>query len=317
MLTIYKTDDSVIRKLSSYEDGAWVNLAHPSKEELTKVSERFEIELDDLASALDEEETSRLSLENGYTLILVDIPAPEVRHQKKMYTTLPLGIILKQNVIITVCREETPVIAPFLTGKIKDFSTKKKMRFVYQILLRASMLYQSYLRAIDQKRVEIEGRASASMEYNRGAEDIIELHELESTLVYFMTSLKANSTVIDRFKRYKRIEQYPEDMELLDDVLIEYKQAIEMSQIYRDIVDGARDLLSAIADSRLNNAMKYLTSITVVMTIPTIISGIYGMNVSGKWMPFAETAHGFSIVCGIIVLVCFVTLVFLRKKKML
>ena len=109
--------------------------------------------------------------------------------------------------------------------------------------------------------------------------DIIELHELESTLVYFATSLRANSIVLERLRRYKRLEQYPEDMELLEDVTVEYQQAIEMTSIYRDIIDGTRELLSSVINNRLNNVMKILTSITIVMAIPTIISGIYGMNV--------------------------------------
>ena len=109
--------------------------------------------------------------------------------------------------------------------------------------------------------------------------DLIELHELESTLVYFATSLRANGVVLDRLTRYKRLEQYPDDQELLDDVIIENKQAIEMTSIYRDIIKGTRELLSSIIDKRMNNAMKYLATITIIMAIPTIISGFYGMNV--------------------------------------
>ncbi len=145
--------------------------------------------------------------------------------------------------------------------------------------------------------------------------DIIELHELESTLVYFATSLRANSIVLERLKRYKRIEQYPEDMELLEDVMVEYQQAIEMTVIYRDVIDGTRDLLTSIINNKLNNVMKYLTSITLVMAIPTIISGIYGMNVGEEWMPFANTPHGFAIICGIIIIICIITLWILKGKR--
>lgn len=313
MLSIYRTDESVINKMSSFEDGVWVRLINPTSKELSQVAEVYDIEVDDLATALDEEESSRISLEDGYTLILVDIPSPEVRHEKKMYTTIPMGIVLKQNAIITVCREETPVLDYFLRDKQKDFSTKKKMRFIYQLLLRSASLYQAYLRGIDKKRIEIEERAGKDTKDG----DIIELHELESTLVYFATSLRSNSIVLERLRRYKRIEQYPEDMELLEDVMVEYQQAIEMTVIYRDIVDGTRELLSSVMDNKLNNVMKYLTSITLVMAIPTIISGIYGMNVDGEWMPFAQVPYGFEIICGIIIIICVVTLWILKKKRML
>ena len=181
MLSIYRTDESIIKKMSSFEDGVWVRLVNPTGKELKQVADQYDIEVEDLATALDEEESSRVSLEDGYTLILVDIPSPEVRHEKKMYTTIPMGIILKQNAIITVCREESPVVEYFTRNKVKDFSTKKKMRFIYQLLLRSASLYQAYLRGIDKKRVEIEERAGKDTKDS----DIIDLHELESILCHF------------------------------------------------------------------------------------------------------------------------------------
>ncbi|MGN0327979.1 MAG: magnesium transporter CorA family protein [Lachnospira sp.] len=313
MVDIYRTDQHILSTLSNYQDGCWVNVVNPTSKELAQLAEHFEIDPADLATALDDEESSRISLEDGYTLILVDIPTPEVRHEKKMYTTIPLGIILKSDVIITICREETPVLNYFVRNKVKDFSTKKKMRFIYEMMFRSAMLYQAYLRGIDKKRTEIEERVSDDTHDT----DIVELHELESTLVYFATSLRANSIVLERLRRYKRLEQYPEDMELLEDVMVEYQQAIEMTTIYRDIIDGTRELLSSVIDNRLNNVMKILTSITIVMAIPTIISGIYGMNVSGNWMPLSDTPFGFYIIIGIILAICILVLWFLKKKKML
>lgn len=313
MIEIFRTDHCQLNRLDEYTDGIWINIVNPTSRELNKIAEKYDIEIDDLASSLDEEESSRITLEDGYTLLLVDIPTPEVRHEKKMYTTIPLGIVIKQETIITICREDTPVINYFINNRVRDFSTKKKMRFIYQILFRSAYLYQMYLRGIDKKRVEIEERVDGDTQNI----DLIELHELESTLVYFATSLRSNSVVIERLRRYKRLEQYPEDMELLEDVIVEYQQAIEMTTIYRDIIDGTRELLSSIIDNRLNNVMKYLTSITIVMAIPTIISGIYGMNVDEKWMPFANTPFGFGVICVIIAILCIVTLWILKKKKML
>ena len=145
----------------------------------------------------------------------------------------------------------------------------------------------------------------------------MELHGLESTLVYFATSLRANATVLDRLTRYKRLEQYPDDRELLDDVIVEIRQAIEMTSIYRDDIKGTRELFSAILDNRLNNAMKYLTSITLLMAVPTVVSGLYGMNVSAEGMPFASSAAGFGIVLGLTLVICIVIAWLLHKKHML
>lgn len=313
MIRIYRSEHHVLKEEQIYEEGCWIRVTDPTMEESREIAEKFDIDLVDVRAALDEEESSRIDLEDGYTLILVDIPSTEIKHNKKYYTTIPLGILLKQDAIITVCTEETPVLQYFVERRVREFSTKKKMRFVYQILYRTAILYQNNLRTVDKTRTEIEERIRDDTDDI----DLIDLHELESTLVYFATSLRANGVVIDRLSRYKRLEQYPEDMELLGDVMVENQQAIEMTSIYRDIISGTRELLSTVIDNQLNNVMKILTSITLVMAIPTIISGIYGMNVDGKWMPLANTPHGFAIICIIMFAICLVTFWILKRKKLI
>ncbi len=313
MIRYFKTDNQIIHEEERLEDGVWVQMTGPTQEECEKIARELNVDIDDIRAALDIEESSRIELEDDYTLVLVDIPAPEVRHEKQSYTTIPLGIILTPDVIVTVCTEDTPVLKNFVVNRVKEFSTKKRLRFVYQILYRTAATYQMNLRTIDKRRTEIEERIGEKTE----DVDLIDLHELESTLVYFATSLRANGAVLDRLTRYKRLEQYPEDKELLEDVIVENKQAIEMTSIYRDILNGTRELMSSVIDNRLNNIMKYLTSITIVMAIPTVISGIYGMNVDERWMPFAHTPHGFLIICVLTLLICILSLLFLRRKKML
>lgn len=311
MVKYLKTDNRKIHEVDSIEDGVWIHMVNPTVSETQMIADALMVDVDDLLAALDEEESSRIELEDGYTLILADIPAVEMRHEKETYTTIPLGIIITSDVIVTVCTEETPVLQAFLNNRVKEFSTKKKLRFLYQILYRSNVLYQSDLRIIDKKRTEIEEK----IEEGTKEEDLIALHELESTLVYFATSLRANGVVLDRLTRYKRLEQYPEDKELLDDVIVENKQAIEMTSIYRDIINGTRELMSSVLDNRLNNVMKSLTIITLIMAIPTVISGIYGMNVDSRWVPLANTTHGFGIICGIIALICVSLIIIFRKKK--
>ena len=313
MINIYKTDDRIIREITEVEDGCWVNLTAPTLEECADISEQFGMDIADVRAALDDEESSRISLEDDYTLILVDIPSAEVRNNRHTYTTNPLGILLTEHVVITVCSEETAVLRTFLDQRVREFSTKKQMRFTYQILYNACMVYQSVLRSIDRKRTEIEER----IDQNTEDVDLIDLHELESNLVYFATSLRANSVVLDRLTRYGRLRKYSEDLELLEDVIIENKQAIEMTQIYRDIINGTRELMSTVINNRLNNVMKYLAAITIVMSIPTIISGLWGMNVSGQWMPLSDTPYGFAIICVITAVICAITMLVLKKRKML
>lgn len=313
MIHIYKTENRALKLLERYEEGAWLQLTNPTLTECEEVAEEFGIDILDLRTALDDEESARVSIEDDYTLVLVDIPSHEVRNERDAYTTIPLGIILTENAIITVCAEENAVLQYFTQHMMKDFSTKKKMRFLYQILYRCCMYYQSYLRVVNRRRTEIEENISRDTE----DADLIDLHELESNLVYFATSLRKNGVVLNRLTRYEKIKQYPEDRELLEDVIVENTQAIEMTQIYRDIISGTKELLSTVINNRLNNVMKYLTSITIVMAIPTVISGLYGMNVSGKGMPLSANRYGFGIICILTLLVCVATALVLKKRKML
>lgn len=312
MIQYFRTDDRKIHEEDGVKDGVWVNMVNPSEGEGRLLAEKLDVDIHDLLAALDEEETSRIELEDGYTLILVDIPTTEIRFDKVAYTTIPLGIVLTQNTIVTVCNEDTPVLQAFMNGRVKEFSTKKRLRFVYQILFRVATQYQTVLRTLDKQRTEIEERVAGDTE----DVDLVGMHALESTLVYFATSLRANGVVLDRLTRYKRLEQYPEDKELLGDVIVENQQAIEMASIYRDITNSTRELMSSMIDNQLNNVMKYLTVITLIMAVPTIISSFYGMNVDSNFVPFAHTPNGFLIITLITVVICVITFFILKKKKL-
>ena len=161
MRTIYKTDNGILSQKEAFEPDVWINLISPNMEEMTEVADYFDIDIADVRAALDEEESSRVQMEDGYTLILVDIPFEEIRNEQRAYTTIPLGILLVQSAIITVCGDDTVILNYFYNNRMRGFSTKKKMRFVYQILLRATNLYQALLRAIDKKRSEVEKRVGS------------------------------------------------------------------------------------------------------------------------------------------------------------
>lgn len=312
MISLYKTDNGIIREVSHFSSDIWVKMVSPSHEETNQISQKYNIDLDHMKAALDNDESARIEIEDDYTLILVDIPVAEKRGEYNEYTTVPLGIILTEDAIITVCARDTQILKSFVQKKMKDFSTKKRIRFLYQILFHIATQFQTDLRKIDKKRTEIERHITDITEDR----ELIELHELESNLVYFATSLRANGLILERLTRYTRIKQYPEDKELLEDVIIENKQAIEMTQIYRDIINGTRELMSTVINNRLNNVMKYLASITIVMAIPTIISGLFGMNVLGEGIPFAGSPWGFGIICGITFILCVITIFILKKRKM-
>lgn len=312
-MDIYKTNNGIISKLEKIEIDSWINLINPGEEELNNISKKYSLDIDDLKAALDTEESARIEVEDNYTLVLIDIPVTEERLEKKEFTTIPLGVIFNDEVIITVCTENTSILNSFINKRVKGFSTKKRVRFLYQILYKISIEYQNDLRLIDKKRIQIEDNITDITEDS----ELIELHEMESNLVYFATSLRANGLILDKLTRYTKIKQYPEDRELLEDVIIENKQAIEMTSIYRDIINGTRELTSTIINNKLNNTMKYLAAVTIVMSIPTIISGIYGMNLNASGMPLSSSPFGFMIICGITMLISGLALLVLKKKKML
>ena len=311
MLRVFKSIEDRLQTIEKIEEDSWICLTDPSLEEILEVAKVCNNDADDLRASLDEEEASRIEITDEYTLILVDVPSKEIRNGNNAYTTIPLAIILMDKMILTVCLEDTLVLRPFINGKIRDFQTFKKTRFVYQILYSNTSAYLHYLRKIDKMREEIELRL------NQGTTktDLIELHELESDLVYFATSLRVNGVVLDKLTRYTRIKQYPEDKELLGDVIIENKQAIEMANIYREILNGTRELFSSVIDNSLNNVMKVLTSITIIMSIPNIVSGLWGMNVEDS-LPFVGTSYGFPAICTIILCVCIGAVILLKKKDL-
>ncbi len=312
MIQSYITQNRILLSTENRDrPGIWLKVTAPTELEAQSLAEEFNLDEVDILSAMDREEKTRIEFQDENCMIVFDIPTIEVHHDRKIYNTIPMVIFLTPDDVLTICSEETSVLQSFENRRVKEFSTKKRLRFVYQIMMQTAMYYQECLKKIEKRRQELEERIGDSLEEN----DLISLHELESTLVYFATSLRENNNILSRLTRYKRLEQYEEDRDLLDDTIVETQQAIEMTQIYRDIIDGTEQLMSTIINNRLNNIMKILTSITIILSIPTLISGLYGMNVSG--IPLATLASSFWVVCLIIVLICIVTMFILRKKDLL
>lgn len=312
MLEIFKTVNGKIQEEKEVTSNCWVALIDPTSAEIRHISKEFGIDEGDIRAPLDEEERSRIDVEDEYTLILVDIPVIEERNDKDWYGTIPMGIIIQGDVIFTICLQDTPVLQSFKTGRVKGFHTYMKSRFILQILYRNASLYLQYLRSIDHKCDEIERRLKESQKN----QELIELLELEKSLVYLTTSLRANEVVLEKLMKNDRFKQYPEDMELLEDVIIENKQAIEMGSIYSGVVSGTRDAFASIISNNLNVVMKFLTTVTIVLSIPTMIASFYGMNVNLSGMPFAQNENGFAIVIGIAIIASLIVTIIFAKKKM-
>ncbi len=313
MIKYFNSEASVVNELSDIKTGCWISLLEPTQEEILQISEKTGVELDALNSALDEEERSRIEIEDNYTMILVDIPTTEEKRSKQTYLTIPMAIIITKEYIITVCTEDNPIFTPFEEGRIKNFYTRMKTRFILQLLYRNASLYLQYLRSINKKSEIVEKR----LHFSTQNKELIQLMELERSLLYFTTSLRGNEIVLEKLLKIDTIQQYQEDEELLEDTIVENKQAIEMANIYSGILSGMMDAFASIISNNLNIVMKILAAVTIVMSIPTMIFSAYGMNVNVSGMPFAERPWGFLILVLVsIFLSAGVVLIFIKSKML-
>jgi magnesium transporter len=308
MLAILKTTDTGLERLEEFEPGSWIDLVSPTEEELRRVSGELDIPLDLLKGPLDEEEKSRVETEDGLTYVIVDIPVLVVEDDERSYSTIPLGMIIHPDYFITVCLRVNPILGEFERESIRGFFTFKKTRFLFQILQQISAFYLRYLYRIDRETDKLEKELRASM---KNAE-IFDLLNLQKALVYFTTSLRSNDAVLQKLLRGKTIKMYEEDEELLEDVIVENKQASEMAKIYTDILVGMMDAFTSVISNNLNRVMKLLTSLTIILSIPVIVASLYGMNVA---LPFDDYAHAFTLVIVIAFVISLAfAIVFWRKR---
>lgn len=310
MLNIYISENNTLTELQTPKNGCWVNMINPTIEEVNFIATNLDIDNDFITFALDCDERPRIENDdNKNFLVLVDTPYPSKERGSKLYETMPIGIVLTPIALVTICLEESSVLTSFLKNTIKTFFTYKKSRFVLQILYKNASLYLSFLRDIDKQSYIIENELHKSMKNK----ELIQLLTLEKSLVYFSTSLKSNELVLERLLRYHFIEKYDDDRELLEDTIIENKQAIEMSKIYSDILSGTMDAFASIISNNLNIVMKVLTSITIIMAIPTVIFSYFGMNVP---MPFSNEPLAAIIIALLSVIICLIVTKFMSKKNM-
>lgn len=311
MIRYYKTVNLKLEKLNSYEKGCWVNLVEPTRQEIGMLSNLLNIPEEAIEAPLDEEEMSRIDVDENCTMVLIDIPIDESSSDSTNFTTIPLGIIFNDDVILTVCKYQTKIMNDFIVGHIKDFFTFKKSRFLFQILYKNAQYYLLYLRKINKTMIYIESEIYKSMKNK----ELLQLLELEKSIIYFSTSLQSIGAVLDKMKKTETIVLYDEDVDLYDDLIIENKQAIDMCKIYGDILSRIMDAFSAIISNNQNNVMQFLTVITLIMSIPTIISGFIGMNVPG--IPFEKNPNGFWLIMLVTGIICVVLTIFLSRNKLL
>jgi magnesium transporter len=312
-MQIYKTkkdtEPTVIEVLDTVSDGCWLRLTAPTEAELIQVAETCNLPLHFLKAALDEEERPRIDSEDGVVLIVLDVPMITDNEGIRTLTTIPLGIIIADTLVVTVGNIQSPILDDFIAGKVRHFHTAKKTRFIFQIFYRNASSYLNHLRQIEKSISRIEVELHRSMKN----EELFQMMELEKSLIYFSTSLKSNEAVLERILRTKPLKMFDDDAEFLEDVIIENKQAMEMSQIYLHILNGMTGAFATIISNNLNIVMKFLASITIIIAIPTMIASFYGMNVVD--IPISKTPLAFEIIFVISFMTSAILGIFMWRKK--
>lgn len=314
MINIYKTniETGILEVIEKPIKGCWINLVKPTEQEIKEVSTIVEIDEQLIRYPLDLAEKAHIDREDNEILIVVDSPVTEYNEGKNNYVTMPLGmIVVRDDIFITVSATKIDVVEAVLANKkINYIHTDKKSRFIFQLLYGIAQDYIRYLTYINRDLEEFEKHMEKSM----SNKELLKIMSFEKTMIYFSASVKANQVVLEKLNRGKAIKLYEEDEDILEDTLIENRQAIEMIQTYSEILNGITDMFGTIVSNNLNTVMKILTSITVIISLPTLISSFLGMNVD---FPFDTSNLGFFNVLAISIIVTLITALFLRKKDML
>lgn len=297
MITIYKSTSEGLLTIDDFVTGSWVHVSNPSNQELALLVERFGIPLDFLTDPLDLDERARLETEDGARLIVLRVPHLDSWTDDIPVTTLPLGIVLVGDLVITVSAIDSELIGDFKQGRVRNFATHDQYRFVLQLFLKATLLFLRYLRDINRVTNNVE------KDLHRSArnEQLIRLLNLEKCLVFISTSLRSNAFMMEKFHnaKYSQLEQ--DDQDLLDEVIIENKQAMDMAKIYSSILSNMMGAFASLISNNLNTVVKTLTTITIILMIPTLVASFYGMNVD---LPLQASPDAFVLVVGFTALLC-------------
>ena len=307
MLKFFKTqEDGKIDRIEAFEKNCWVDLVNPTDDELEDACAMTGVPEEMLRAALDEEETARVERDEGALLCLLDTPTITDTDEGDTYETIPMALIRNETCIVTVSLRGNAVLGDFISNRtIVD--TAKPVSFILNFMMGNAKRFLSNLRQLDKKSLRLQAELHRSMKN----QELIQLLGIENSLVYFSTSLSANLNVYGKLERFPSIAGNEDYKDLFDDVVIETRQAMEMCNIYRDILSGTMDAYASVISNNLNVVMKLLAVITLVISVPTLIASLWGMNVP---VPFAELSWGFWLLIGISVVVTAVVSFFIIRS---
>ncbi len=298
-------------QVESFKRCCWVDMINPDDDECEDVAAATGIPEDMLKAALDEEERARTEIDGGNSMFIVDCPLIEENDEGgDDYTTIPLAVIYNGNCIVTVCLKGNTVLKDFITGR-EVINTAERVHFLLTFMLCNAKRFLYYLKQIDRKTHRIQSEMERTMRNT----EIIQLLDLQNSLVYFSTSLNSNERVHAKLFKVEGVATKEEYRDLYDDVIIESRQAIETCNIYKNILSVTMDAYGSVISNNANDTMKKLTIVTILLAIPTMIAGFWGMNMPVPWqsgVTFAETGW-FWLMCGITIALTTVVGILLLK----
>ena len=309
MVQYFKVQEQRFVPAMSPNEAFWIHLDNPNDEEIKQLIERFNLEEDYITDLQDADENSRMEYDGGAVLIILRVPL-YYRHRSATipFATAPLGIIAVQDKLITVSFFDTEVLTQYLEGKHKPFNITQQS-FLLQIALRTAIYFLKFLKEIIRRSNNIETELYQSMRNK----EITRLLRLEKSLVYFSTSLQSNEIILERMQRSRWLNQDPDAEDMIEDVIIENRQAIEMTEVHSSILSSMMDAFASIISNNLNIRMKFLTSVSIVLMIPTLVASIWGMNVD---LPLKKNEYAFFILMGFSAVVSIIVVLYFIRKNM-
>lgn len=316
MFRIYKSEDN--GKLAKLKKGklipfSWLSLINPNEDELQYIAGHLKVDYDLLSNSLDADERSRIEQEPNSLAIIINLPLLD---DEGNFDTLPCGLILTAKNFITICARDNRVLNSFNRSTAHTFDTRNRAAFLLNILYKCTQFYLKYLMIINKRTEDIE----YALRKTTSNKELFQLMEIQKSLVYFTTALKDNHLVLLKLLRLLKMPAVTrlvsftaDDEELLDDVIIENKQAIEMVDMHRSILEGMMDGFASIINNNVNQIMKFLAAITIILSIPTMLASFWGMNVP---VAYADNPNGFWVVIGISAIATVATILYFRRKRM-
>ena len=308
MIQVFEISGQRFVPALTMEEAFWIHLENPSPAEIEQIVKKYNLEEDFITDLQDADENARVEWDEGALLTILRVPIYyKHRSAKISFATAPLGIISTEDKMITVSFYDNEILTQYLEGKHRPFNITQQS-FLLNINLRTAIYFLKFLKEINRRNNLIEDELHQSMRNK----ELIRLLRMEKSLVYFNTSLKSNEIILERLQRTRWLLNDPDAEDMIEDVIIENKQAIEMANIYSSILSGMMDAFASIISNNLNVVMKFLTSITIIISVPTLIVSIYGMNVP---LPFQDSNMAFAVIMGIAVLISLIlVLIFIHKK---